>query len=211
MAKTAHYYTQFFPGCCYHVYNRSVDKRPLFLGGENYAFFLKRYDKYLSPLVTTLSYALCSNHFHLGIKIKSEAVLAEFIDASSWTGRFETAHQLISHQFQSFFLSYAKAFNKQHNRVGTLFQTPFKRCLVDTDDKLVRMILYHHLNPQHHKLCNDFRAWPWTSYPRYLNNRPSKLPREEVFDLMGKRQGFIAHHEAISQALSDADDWIIET
>ncbi len=210
MAKTEHYYTQFLPDSCYHVYNRSVDKRPLFLNDDNHIFFLKRYDKYLSPLVTTFSYALCGNHFHFGIQIKPEVVLSEFIETSQWIGRFQTTHQLVSHQFQSFFLSYAKAFNKQNNRVGALFQTPFKRCLVDTDDKLARMILYHHLNPQHHKLCSDFRTSRWTSYLRYLNNQPSKLPREVVFDLMGGRQGFIEQHNDISRILHDADEWGIE-
>jgi hypothetical protein len=107
-------------------------------------------------------------------------------------------------------LSYAKAFNKQQGRVGTLFQTPFKRCVINSEEKLLRMIFYHHANPQRHKLCPDFRTYAWTSYPRYLMSQPSKLPKEEVFGLMGGRQKFIEYHQQVSQDIKEEDDWFIE-
>ena len=211
MAKTEHYYTQFFPDCYYHIYNRAVDKKPMFLSDENYRFFLKRYDKYLSPVATTYSYALCGNHFHFGIKIKSAEDLTNFENLSNLIGRYKTVHELVSHRFQIFFLSYAKAFNKQHGRVGTLFQTPFKRCLVDTEDKLFRMLYYHHANPQRHKLCSDFREYPWTSYSRYLNNQTSKLPKGEVFKMMGGKDRFIQYHDSLKWEIEKEDSWFIES
>jgi len=209
MAKTTHYFVKFEADCHYHVYNRAIDKKYLFVSADNYVFFLRQYDKYLSPVATTLSYALLGNHFHFGIRIRPLADLATF---QKWSNldpaRFSTPHALVAHQFQRLFQSYAMSFNKQQGRTGTLFQTPFKRCAVDPDD-VSRMILYHHLNPQRHKLVKDFSQYPWTSYPRYLANRPSKLPRAEVFELFGGKEQFIHSHQSVQQDLDDAD-WMIE-
>ena len=44
MAKTEHYYTKFERGRFYHVYNRTVDKQPMFRGNKNYEYFLNKYD-----------------------------------------------------------------------------------------------------------------------------------------------------------------------
>ena len=190
MAKTEHYYTKLQPGGIYHVYNRCIDRQALFKTEENHSYFLKRYHKYLSPLLTTYSYALCKNHFHFGVKIKSEADLTKFHELKNYEDRFLTPHDLIAEQFRCFFLSYAKTFNKEHDRVGALFQKPFKRCIVDSEEKFIRMIFYHHKNPQKHKLTSDFRTFRWTSFQRYLMDRPSMLPKEEVFTMMGGRKSF---------------------
>ncbi len=194
MAKTEHYYVKFEPNLFYHVYNRAVDKKPLFRSDENRRFFLKRFEKYLSPVLITYSYALCGNHFHFGVKIRSAAELENFRKAANLSRRFLSPHELVSHQFRRFFQSYAMAFNKQHGRYGTLFQTPFKRCLVDTERKLIRMIFYHHANPQLHGLCNDFQKFRWTSYIEYTMHTASKLPKTDVFNLFGGKMQFIAQH-----------------
>ncbi|MBP6183945.1 MAG: hypothetical protein KA479_03330 [Saprospiraceae bacterium] len=210
MAKTEYYSVRFFPDCVYHVYNRTVDRKSLFRNDNNYSFFLQRYKKYLSPLVETYSYALCGNHFHFGLKVKSENELNKFIDENRWQGRFNEAHALVSHQFQSFLLSYAKAFNMQHDRIGALFQSPFKRCAVDSEMRLMQMIYYHHANPQRHQLCNDFRTYPWTSYLTYLAPNSSLVPQNEVFEWIGGRQQFIEYHNQINQELEEDCHWMIE-
>ena len=49
MAYTEHYYTKFDSGNFYHVYNRSVDRKPMFITANNFQrFFLKQYEHYLS-------------------------------------------------------------------------------------------------------------------------------------------------------------------
>ncbi len=47
MAKTEHYYTKFEPNCFYHIYNRTVDEKPLFAKTDNYYYFLKRCVQYI--------------------------------------------------------------------------------------------------------------------------------------------------------------------
>ena len=70
MALTEHYYTKFEEGNFYHIYNRTVDRKPMFKNEGNYEFFLKKYDLYLSPVVDTYAYCLLGNHFHLMISIQ---------------------------------------------------------------------------------------------------------------------------------------------
>lgn len=210
MAKTDHYYTQFEPNVFYHVYNRSVAKTPIFRDDDNYRYFLKQYAAYLSPVLETWSYALLGNHFHFGVKIKSAADLAAFQNLTYPDKPHRDAHKLVSHQFQRFFQSYAMAFNKQQNRIGTLFQTPFKRCAVDPDS-IQRLILYHHINPQHHRMTADFQTYPWTSYIRYLNDEPSLLPKTEVLELFNGKTGFRAYHDSAKMELTNEGFVIEET
>lgn len=210
MAKTAHYYAKFEPACFYHVYNRAVDRGDLFANAENRRFFLQQYDQYLSDVVDTYSYALMGNHFHFGIKIRPQTELTVFRNlAGLHQQRYDHPHALVAHQFQRFFQSYAMSFNAQQKRVGTLMQRPFKRCCVDPDD-LPRLILYHHLNPVKHRFTHDHNLYEWTSYGRYLGQKPSKLPRQAVWDIFGGRDKFIEYHRVAKEDIWSERDWVIE-
>jgi putative transposase len=194
MAKKEHYYERFEPECHYHVYNRCVGQKAMFVSEANHRFFLKQYDAYLSPLVETYSYALMSNHFHLGIKIRPVTELDAFRGKNQVDNhRYADTHALISHQFQRFFQSYSMAFNKEQKRIGTLMQTPFKRCFVE-EKNLPWLMIYHHLNPIKHRFTDDFTSYAWTSYRSYLSDLPSKLPRSTVMDLFGGKEMFVKRH-----------------
>lgn len=138
MAITAHYYTKFKENKFYHVYNRSVDKKTLFSSAGNYRFFLMKFDFYLSPMLDTYAFCLLGNHFHFLVQVKDLSVFRteNNIPASRNT------HDLVCMQWRKLFQSYAMAFNKQHNRTGTLFQTPFKRALIDEPAYLNRVVEY---------------------------------------------------------------------
>lgn len=135
----------------------------MFKSEENYAYFIRQFDKYLSDFVTILSYSLLGNHFHFMIQIKdlssTDLTISEKI---SNLEKQKSKHEIVSHQFKKFFQSYAMAFNKQHNRIGTLFQTPFKRVLVKNDAYVKELVCYIHTNAQKHSIVEDFREWKWT-------------------------------------------------
>ena len=212
MAKTKHYFTKFEAENFYHVYNRTVDRKPMFKNRGNYEYFLKQYDKYLSPVIDTYAYCLLGNHFHLLIRIGDLKVLTTFEKLANPqnTQMDKTAHQIVSHQFKKFFQSYAMAFNKQHDRIGTLFQTPFKRAIVERDDYFTHLVYYNHANPQLHGLIHDFREWEWSSYKRILLDKPSKLKKKEVLDWFGGKvrytQFHAEHHKNILGDIALDDD-----
>ena len=114
-----------------------------------------------------------------------------------------TTHDIVSKQFQKFFQSYAMAFNKQHERVGTLFQTPFKRALIDDEDYFSQLVYYIHANPQLHGLVSDFRKWQWSSYNRMLLDKPSKLRKQEVLDWFGGRKEYQQFHASNRELIPD--------
>jgi hypothetical protein len=121
-----------------------------------------------------------------------------------------TAHDIVSHQFQKFFQSYAMAFNKQHNRVGTLFQTPFKRVFIYDSDYLTYMVYYVHANPQKHGLIDDFRDWKWSSYHSFLSEMPTSLYRDEVLAWFGGLEKFVEYHAIYQARLRDMGKYDIE-
>ena len=194
---------QFSSGYFYHVYNRTNNKDKLFTQPKNYVYFLKKYSDYLSPFVNTYSYCLLGNHFHLLIKIKEEAYLKPF-----QKGDIFDPHKIVSKQFASFFGTYSKAFNKQENRTGSLFQRLFKRVKIKNDTKFAHIIYYIHANPELHKITNDFKSYKWSSYQTFLSQHPTRIPRTEVFDWFGGKEYFLQFHQ---EAHDDrTGSWIIE-
>ena len=78
MAKKEYYYTRFENDGIYHVYNRTVDRKPMFTSNENYTYFIRQFDKYLSDYVKIYAYNLLGNHFHFMIKVNNLADLTTF-------------------------------------------------------------------------------------------------------------------------------------
>src|ERR1700753_2177253 len=185
MAKLEHYYTKFEEGNCYHVYNRSIDKQPLFRNNDNYRFFLERYSKYLCEVADLYAYCLLNNHYHLLIRVH---------ESFSLNADNRSAHDIVSHQFRKFFQSYSMAFNKQHERSGTLFQTPFKRALINDDSYFTKIIYYIHSNQQHHNFTSDFRNWHWSSYNNMTSGKNAILKVEEVMQWFGGEAAYKQYH-----------------
>ena len=191
MAKEEHYYTKFEEGNFYHIYNRTVDNKPMFANHGNYEFFLKKLSIYLLAVADVYAYCLLNNHFHILIRVK------DHIKNSKSTPDTEDTtdpNLVVSKQFRILFQSYALAFNKQQHRFGTLFQTPFKRALITDDHYFTQLIYYIHANPQKHNLIANFRNWKWSSYKGIISTKPSKLRKEEVLKWFGNEQEYINFH-----------------
>ena len=196
MAKKEHYFTRFEEERIYHVYNRTIDRKPMFTSDENYAFFIRQFDKYLSDYVNIYAYNLIGNHFHFMIQIKDLSNLTNLTTFKKLSNleKEKTTHDIVSHQFKKFFQSYAMAFNKQQNRIGTLFQTPFKRVEVNNEEYLRELICYIHTNAQKHKIVKDFREWKWTSYHKISSDKETKLIKTKVIDYFNDKENFEYTH-----------------
>jgi len=208
MALTEHYLTKFEEGNFYHIYNRSIDRKPMFKNERNYEFFLKKYYAYLSPVIDTYSYCLLGNHFHLLVSVKERLQTINLTTSKKLSNlkiadKEKTTHDIVSHQFRKFFQSYAMAFNTQQNRTGTLFQTPFKRALVTEQQYLTRLIYYIHSNPQLHNLTDNFRNWRWSSYNSILNDKPDKLKKKDVIEWFGNKDLFNQFHDQMQKVKID--------
>jgi hypothetical protein len=213
MAKKEHYYTRFEIDGIYHVYNRTVDRKPMFTSSENYAYFIRQFDKYLSNYIKIYAYNLLGNHFHFMIKVNDLTDLTTFQKLSNLElpNELKTTHDIVSHQFKKFFQSYAMAFNKEQNRIGTLFQTPFKRVRVEDENYLRELACYINTNAQKHSLVKDFRDWKWSSYHNTISNKDTKLLKEELIGYFGDIDNFeYCHLESASKMDSIERDFFIE-
>lgn len=206
MAKVEHYYTRFESNGIYHVYNRSIDRKPMFESERNYQFFIRQFDKYLSDYIKIYAYCLLGNHFHFMIKVNNLSNSEKFKQVIDLD-----LHSVISQQFKKFFQSYAMAFNKEQNRIGTLFQTPFKRVKVENEKYLLELICYINTNAQKHNLVEDFRVWKWSSYHNLISEKETKLLKEEVISYFDNVDNFkYCHLEYIKKIDLVERDFFIE-
>lgn len=146
----------------YHIYNRTNGSEKLFLSYNNYLYFIKKYSEYISPFADTFCYCLMPNHFHFLIRIKPEKDLELFFKNELID--LKNSKNLISFRFSNFFNAYAKAFNKMHNRKGSLFMHTFKRKKVEDIIYLRNLVQYIHLNPLEAGLCNGADQCKYSSY-----------------------------------------------
>jgi REP element-mobilizing transposase RayT len=183
---------QLHPDQYFHIYNRGINGCSVFFEEENYAFFLNRYAKYVSPYVDTYAYCLLRNHFHLLVKVKSNAELIGMI-----TGPNEKKlYWYVSNAFSSFLQSFTRAMNKVYARTGPLFENPFKRIEVRDDAYFTALIAYIHRNPVKHGLTPDFDTYSHSSYRTLLSSASTSVMRQEVLSWFGGRKEFVAYHES---------------
>ena len=167
----------------YHVFNRSIAKRPIFLSVRDYERALalidfyrfskpslrfshfKRLDtakkltfldalKNTMPQIKILAFTLMPNHFHFLIRQTKENGIIEFMKL-----------------FQE---SYAKYHNIIANRTGSVFQALFKAVRIESEEQLLHVFRYIHLNPLTSFLLKDLKElekFRWGSYKDYVENK----------------------------------------
>ena len=172
------------PGKVYHVYNRGNNRQDIFFEDDNYRFFLRQMNKYLSGRLSVLTYCLMPNHFHLMVRIKTIPGITE-----------EEQSRLVIKSFKDFLIAYAKAINKRYMRTGALFQSGFKRKEVDNDFYFSWLIQYIHFNPIKANLCKDFADWKYSSYNAIAGHQPTSVLKEEVLSWFGGAKEFARIHK----------------
>jgi len=137
------------PNSIYHIYNRGVEKRTIFIDDNDRLRFVKglaifndkrpitnsdikfsNLETHLRQrkfLVDILAFCLMPNHFHLLLTPRVNNGVTEFMRKVG-TG-------------------YVNYFNLRHKRVGTLFQGKFKSVLIDNEPQFIHIPYYIHLNP----------------------------------------------------------------
>ena len=165
----------------YHLYNRGVEKRIIFLDEQDYSVFLSYLKTYLLPkdeksllnkladpkvnykekdkiikllrlnnfhgTLDLLAYCLMPNHFHLLVYQKTSDTIYKFMN--------------------SLITRYVMYFNKKYKRVGPLFQGIYKAVPVETDEQLIHLSRYIHIQSLASQ-GRPLRDKQPSSYPNYL-------------------------------------------
>ena len=171
----------------FHIYNRGVDKRDIVGGNKDLLRLLETLSFYrferkikfsvinssttpLSELssdklsdkkiVEIINYCIMPNHFHITLKQVTDSGIATFM------------HRIGT--------SYTNFFNTKYERTGALFQGTFKAVPVETEEQLLHLSRYIHLNPMkssHLSVSNtkELISYPWSSYPEYLGKTKNEI------------------------------------
>lgn len=164
----------------YHIFNRGIERRTVFQNTREFHRALElinfynhkdipiRYSQFLKlpleiresvfkrllegeRLVDILAFCLMPNHFHFLFRQKIDNGISTFI--SNFTN------------------SYTKYFNTKYERIGPLFEGVFKAVFIETDDQLIHLSRYIHLNPVVSSIIKDNQLldYGWSSYPTYMS------------------------------------------
>jgi len=135
-------------GHYYHVYNRGCNRQHIFANDGNYRFLLRRAKSFLVDYsLSVIAYCLMPNHYHFLLRPNKDGELSRFV--------------------QRLFNSYTQAFNKQQGRA--------KNILVDTDEYIVHLCRYIHLNPVKAGLVAHPGEWPYSNYLEWVERRRGTL------------------------------------
>lgn len=180
-------------GTFFHIYNRGNNGENIFTQERNYAYFMELWWKHTYQVFETWAFCLLRNHFHVAgfFKTKEDLMGLKIKEPSQY--------------FSNFFNAYSRGLNIATQRTGALFERPFNRIPVDSEDYLMRLIVYIHQNPQKHKFEKDFRNWNYSSYHELTNYVPTRLQRDKVLQLFGSREDFVRIHQEV-QPLEDIYD-----
>jgi putative transposase len=166
-------------GGYYHIYNRGVEKRNIFLDEDDYKKFIAFLRFYLvmpnlqgrtlkdennrtispsrananfSDEIVLIAYCLMPNHFNILIKQVNERSMANFMHSLS--------------------TKYVMYFNKKYQRVGALFQGKYKTVHITNEEQFTYITKYIHRNPMpEHPTGSDpegLRDYKYSSYGNYL-------------------------------------------
>jgi len=111
-------------------------------------------------IVEIISYCLMPNHFHFLLQQKSDGGITEFLSKIS--------------------NSYTKYFNTKNERVGPILQGEFKSVLVETNEQLLHLSRYIHLNPLVSYLTNNLESYTWSSYLEYIGQNKTSICAKEI-------------------------------
>ena len=133
-----------YAGALYHVTSRGNARKPIFKDEEDRKIFLRLLDR-VNQRFHWLCHAYClmDNHYHLVI---------------------ETPEGNLTKGMRQLNGVYTQAFNRQHHRVGHLFQGRYKSILVERESYLLEVCRYVVLNPVRAKAVEKPEAWRWSSY-----------------------------------------------
>lgn len=209
----------------YHVYNRGIAHQPIFFNKKDYeqGVLALSYYRFVNPPVRlsrlkelsteeierilqnlqsqnhthirVISYTFMPNHFHFLLQQSTKNGITNFIS-----------------QFSN---SYTRYINTKHKRIGPLLQGLFKAVRIETDEQLLHVSRYIHLNPLVSFVVNesDFLSYPWSSLPDYLSGKSNLCwlnPILSHFSSLKKYEQFVLNQADYGKKLEQIKHLLLE-
>jgi REP element-mobilizing transposase RayT len=179
------------PGAWFHVYNRGVEKRDIFLSDVDRQHFLMLLAKAAKRYGTEIhAYVLMTNHFHV---------------------LFHTPEPALGRTMQLAMSQYAKWFNRRHKRKGALFESKYGSEPIENAAGVLEVSRYIHDNPVKAAMVANAADYAWSSYRAYTDRAPAppwlhlKVLIAEVGGSGGRYATFVAEPPPANVAPYDPD------
>lgn len=159
----------------YHAYNRGYNHQEIFRDEEDYFTFIHLFKRYLEPGfqeirlnrkkelqpftpnfayedVELIAYCLMPNHFHLLVRQKTLQGMPKLLI------------RLCS--------NYATFFNDKYQYEGSPFQGTYRAVTITSEEQLLHVSRYIHLNPSALLGRRNLGEYPYSSFPFYVSGKP---------------------------------------
>lgn len=180
-----------FPGALYHVTVRGNDRQDIYLDDADRLAFLRMLGDVADRTGWICHvYCLMTNHYHLVV---------------------ETPDPNLGKGMQRLNSRYGQWFNRNHDRVGHLFQGRYKAILVQKEGYLMQLARYVVLNPVRAGIVSDPRAWRWSSYRATIGEVPAPrwLATDWLLSQFGTspQEAIVAYREFVDDGLDLPSIW----
>lgn len=140
-----------FENAWYHVMNRGANQQTIFESDFHRNLFFELLEEIVARFnIEIHAYCLMNNHYHLLIK---------------------TPNANLGRAMKHLDALYTQRFNRATHRDGPLFRGRYKAILVDSDQYLLQVSRYIHLNPVAAKLCKKPIDYKWSSYRFFISKQ----------------------------------------
>lgn len=210
----------------YHLYNRGVEKRDIFLDSQDRGVFLSYIKEYLMPKSEVDLLNQLSNP---QISYAEKNKILSLLRLNNFCGEIKlVAYSLMPNHFHfllrqkssgsidkfmnSFGTRYTGFFNRKYKRIGSLYQGVYKAVLVNSDEQLVHLSRYIHRQALHISEDKIMELYP-TSFLDFLGKRQSEwLDPTEVLNFFGEKNSHLSYENFVIRQNDDSiiSDLILE-
>jgi len=205
-------------GEIYHIYNRGVDKRDIFMNDEDYFRFIHDLfefnDVNPSPNLNEILFNQKMKNMEVGlpyIKREPRKILVEILCYCLMDNHYhlivrQKSENGITEFMRKLGTGYTNYFNQKYERTGALFQGRFKSVCIKNNTHLIYLPIYIHLNPldfkfhgwREKKIKNYKEAilfldsYKWSSYMDYTGHKnfPSLIRKDFILSRIGDEKKF---------------------
>lgn len=178
------YRKKFYKDEIYHVFNKSIANYQIFRNRENKLYFLSILDYYndLNSKVSLSKYILLNGDYkYRNVLLPRIENIVKFISFNIMPDHFHFVLKVINvkliyHYLNNIGNSYTRYFNTKYERKGPLWQSPYKMVRVKSNEQLLHLTRYVHLNATTSNLVKNPEDWEFSSYRDFIYNE--KILRE---------------------------------
>ncbi len=153
----------------YHVYARGHRKEHIFRDNFDKKTFLEKLSEVSEKFqILVHCYVLMDNHYHLLIT---------------------TPNANLSRAMHQLNVSYSNWYKAKYKIIGSVFQGRFNAVLIESEDYMMVLSAYIHLNPVRSGLVKTPEDYPWSSFLSYVNSKLRPGHKTSIAQKKGKGKG----------------------